>query len=837
MKKKLLAIPFLALLISCCCWTSAFGQSEQYLHFDRVDDHVLLENASQYISNKSEMSMTGWFYTDQLAYGQGMMGLRNGVQGFYIIQLDNGIMECRFKNSAGDLFEYVAPQFSIVPQTWQHISWVYTGSEVQLYIDGDLKGSTAANGMITDSNISYAAGRSILSNLNFYFGGRIDELTLWDKALTETEIKDMMMNELQGDEANLQVYYKFNQGFPGEDNTSISKLFSVVGNGERDADLLNFALTGTTSNFGGMLDPGFQSISFAGISDKLTSEPPFMLNASASSNLPVSFEIVSGPATLSGNMLTLTGDQGTVKIRASQAGDGTFNPAEDVNISFEVLDPEKYVPEIDGKSPYADAVYYVPELSPVLLSATANIGFPNLFSVEGMTFEVNGETLEAKDYGNGFFSAWWNPPAYGDYTLTIKSPNNYTGVAEQMINFSVAAEVSGNSVELKAMDKELINTGRPSAEVEVELPCSVGAFNQLNAELVLECPTGGCGEWDRVANLEAQSYTGEWIKIVRYITPYGTPCNHAIDLTDFSSILHGKTKFRVSCVTFDNGYEYSLNLQYVKGKPDFKYSSVVKLWDDIYPFGDMANLQPTEVLNVEIPGDAETAKMKLLSTGHGWGENNTGNAAEFHEDTHHVWVDGQETFEQYNWNVCNPHPQGCSPQSGTWFNSRAGWCPGASADWFEYLMDDYLNKSSVELKYIFNEDYTDFCRSSNPNCTSATCPNCQDGFRPELHVSSSIVFYSNFYGLVNTKSPEVVEVNFEIFPNPSAGQFNFTLHEPLQRVNVKVFNTLGQIVHSFTKADLQASSYFLDLQDQAKGMYTLVLESEKGQTSKKLLIH
>ncbi|MBK8566465.1 MAG: hypothetical protein IPN76_24820 [Saprospiraceae bacterium] len=34
----------------------------------------------------------------------------------------------------------------------------------------------------------------------------------------------MMANELNGDEAGLQLYYKFNQGVPDGDNTSISKL-------------------------------------------------------------------------------------------------------------------------------------------------------------------------------------------------------------------------------------------------------------------------------------------------------------------------------------------------------------------------------------------------------------------------------------------------------------------------------------------------------------------------------------------------------------------------------------------------------------------------------------
>ncbi|TWO31848.1 T9SS type A sorting domain-containing protein, partial [Seonamhaeicola sediminis] len=47
--------------------------------------------------------------------------------------------------------------------------------------------------------------------------------------------------------------------------------------------------------------------------------------------------IVSGPANVSGNTVTLTGATGTVTVRASQAGNSTYNAAAHVDQSFEVL--------------------------------------------------------------------------------------------------------------------------------------------------------------------------------------------------------------------------------------------------------------------------------------------------------------------------------------------------------------------------------------------------------------------------------------------------------------------------------------------------------------------
>jgi hypothetical protein len=79
-----------------------------------------------------------------------------------------------------------------------------------------------------------------------------------------------------------------------------------------------------------------QTITFATIPNHQIGEAPFAVSASASSGLPVSFAIVSGPATISGNTVTLTGTTGTVTVRASQSGDVNYTAAPDVDRSFEV---------------------------------------------------------------------------------------------------------------------------------------------------------------------------------------------------------------------------------------------------------------------------------------------------------------------------------------------------------------------------------------------------------------------------------------------------------------------------------------------------------------------
>ncbi|MDQ1773083.1 hypothetical protein RAS01_19820, partial [Labilibaculum euxinus] len=71
------------------------------------------------------------------------------------------------------------------------------------------------------------------------------------------------------------------------------------------------------------------------LTDKTFGDPAFELVASASSGLEVSFELVSGPATLSGKELTLTAT-GTVVVKAVQAGNENYEAAEAVSRTFTV---------------------------------------------------------------------------------------------------------------------------------------------------------------------------------------------------------------------------------------------------------------------------------------------------------------------------------------------------------------------------------------------------------------------------------------------------------------------------------------------------------------------
>jgi formylglycine-generating enzyme required for sulfatase activity/murein DD-endopeptidase MepM/ murein hydrolase activator NlpD len=147
----------------------------------------------------------------------------------------------------------------------------------------------------------------------------------------------------------------------------------------------NFTKAGLTasSRIAQTVAKSSQSINFGALADKTTGDPVFDLFATASSGLPTSFSIVSGPAIIEGKTLALTG-AGTVVVRASQAGDATYSAAASVDRSFTVR-------KLDQSIAFGSLVDQSIGYAPFTLMATASSGLPIAFSI------VSGPAVVLRD--------------------------------------------------------------------------------------------------------------------------------------------------------------------------------------------------------------------------------------------------------------------------------------------------------------------------------------------------------------------------------------------------------------------------------------------------------
>ncbi|MFZ4401683.1 MAG: T9SS type A sorting domain-containing protein, partial [Bacteroidales bacterium] len=338
-----------------------------------------------------------------------------------------------------------------------------------------------------------------------------------------------------------------------------------------------------------------------------------------------------------------------------------------------------------------------------------------------------------------------------------------------------------------------------------------------------------------IANLNIRGANGEWIELLRYITPYATACGDSIDVTDFASQLQGKVDISAN---FPGKSKVTISLIYKEGTPTYKYSWMDKLWLGSYPFGSWTSggvaLQPVEVRQLKLSDTNITAAyLRVLSSGHGWGDNNTGNAAEFYDATHNFKINGSVAFTQHLWRTCNPNPSGCMPQSGTWQYNRAGWCPGSIPMLSRYDVSSRIG-NDVNLKYEFSPSYVDLCSAQNPNCiTGTTCTDCSNTENPRIMVAGTLVTY--FGGVPPALSVDNMDFfNLNVYPNPSKGIFNLSAGKRFNTIAVvKIYNLQGMLVREF---NWNGEETILNLSEFSNGIYVMKLTNRDGSEIKKLII-
>ena len=579
-----------------------------------------------------------------------------------------------------------------------------------------------------------------------------------------------------------------------------------------------------------------QFIDFAEITDQLVYNEPITLQASATSGLPVTFEVVQGPATLDGNILTLTGEEGLVKVRASQPGDGTsWQSAPAVTRTFYVVDPENYAPEITIRRPYEGTKVYMPDFdNPVMVVLSAYIDHGTVLKFEEVKCEVDGQVLFLKtDYpnnpDNGYWYTTWIPSGEGSYNMTVSITQTGGKVTTASNTFEVTTNY--NDIVVSALNGEVVATTQNfTAYGEFPFPTHVNAFNAINLHYLHNCVNGNCNTYDHQSYVRVKNYRGEWVELCRYITPFGVECVDDLDVTDFTSVLQGLVEFEYYSEQYatGEGYNPTAIFEYTKGTPEYPYVDLQELWYGNYAFGDYSDLCPVPTRTVKFDPCVEKAKLQITTSGHNWsdtgnGAYNTGNAAEFYHAVHNININGATMYTQDLWQTCNPNPAGCQPQNGTWTYSRAGWCPGSMSMVWNYSLDDYLPDGGADVLYEFDPTYVDQCHPNYPDCVSGqnSCPNCDNSSNPILKVSGKLVTYSHNTDIL-TEVPELPDVDAEPFqviitPNPARDNLTITTDYEKGKASVVFINSQGAKVRGFSMkgtatvnvSDLPSGIYFV----------------------------
>ena len=172
-------------------WMS--GYDEGALNLDGYDDCVNCGDPA-ILNITNAISILVWLKTDTAS---------NSTNQSYVIKGDSGANGYGLRHSAANNLQFrisntanvETPVDSSFNDVWHHLAGTYDGSQLRLYIDGEVQATTASPGTISTSTYNFNIGREPVGN-RYIYDGAIDDVRVYNRALTEQEVKSIFRGDL-----------------------------------------------------------------------------------------------------------------------------------------------------------------------------------------------------------------------------------------------------------------------------------------------------------------------------------------------------------------------------------------------------------------------------------------------------------------------------------------------------------------------------------------------------------------------------------------------------------------------------------------------------------------
>jgi hypothetical protein len=170
-------------------WTG--GKTGGALSFDGVDDFVDAGNDPM-LSPSNAITLSAWVNLKSTS-GTYMIVSKYNVSAQYFLRVNSG--RVRFNVNTGGVLSG-PPDSTVVlaPNTWYHITATYDGSQAKVYINGVQNTAVAKTGTMVNNGVHVNIGRQ---GKGMYWKGLLDEVRVYNRALTATEVQTLYANPAQ----------------------------------------------------------------------------------------------------------------------------------------------------------------------------------------------------------------------------------------------------------------------------------------------------------------------------------------------------------------------------------------------------------------------------------------------------------------------------------------------------------------------------------------------------------------------------------------------------------------------------------------------------------------
>ncbi|KAA5821894.1 choice-of-anchor D domain-containing protein [Algibacter amylolyticus] len=171
--------------------------AERSVYFDGANDYIDVDNKINL--NTSAFTVSAWIKRDAGTVNASIVSKRNAAfsEGYDLRINGSGNAEMTWNGGS----ETITSSVAIPENEWHQVAVIYNSGTASLYIDGvpDTTGTSLAAPIATSQKFLIAAADGYDPNTTAYFAGNIDEVRVWDTALSIDQLRYIMNQELTND--------------------------------------------------------------------------------------------------------------------------------------------------------------------------------------------------------------------------------------------------------------------------------------------------------------------------------------------------------------------------------------------------------------------------------------------------------------------------------------------------------------------------------------------------------------------------------------------------------------------------------------------------------------
>ena len=175
--------------------TDRFGNPDQAYDFNGTSD--IIEVADDASLNPATISISCWIFRkgEGDGYFDGIVSKYNmGVQGYLVAMNEFSNAGFWIRSNTGENFRVIESNTPVPFNKWMHITATFGSGKMKMYIDGQLQSEIVTDAILINNSNSLTIGRYAAGALpinNSYFKGAIDDIRIYNRELSETEIRQL----------------------------------------------------------------------------------------------------------------------------------------------------------------------------------------------------------------------------------------------------------------------------------------------------------------------------------------------------------------------------------------------------------------------------------------------------------------------------------------------------------------------------------------------------------------------------------------------------------------------------------------------------------------------